>query len=172
VVDQQLTTLLRAVDRFFVGVVGESESAAPKDTRPDWVTYFETFWSHFSSLFEQEHSTEVDVESSTRITLKGVVHTTVTRPADEDGEAEPTSTTTIAVGIGPQILPPSADLLEEAQSEALAQETITDLQGGISKVAEEGVQFRQNLDGAADLERARESEEKSRIGWRSNAFDL
>lgn len=181
VLDAQLRQLLEVSEGFLSGVKRDAEVSSDV---PDWSAYLTTFWNHFSELFQKEdqdpqpssEEPEVQVDSSTHATLKGIVHTSITKPLDQPATSEEpiASTTTIAVGAGPQILPPSAVPTVESldKPSVVAQEAISDAQDGINRVVVEAAQTRESVDQAAEREQKKERDELRKEGWRSAAFDI
>lgn len=128
------------------------------------------------------------VETHTAPTAKGLVRTTVTQPDPEAAQPPPPETSTIAIGVGAQILPGKggahdahghADDYEGDGPAEVAREALDEVQGrvddverGVEGAVEEAVKVREEVDQAGARGTVRARLEAKREGWRSLAFDL
>jgi hypothetical protein len=141
---------------------------------------------HGSDYRSESGSEENDVANDvyTRIhtepTAKGIIRTSITGTADRNLVDE----TSIAVGIGEQILPglggpdrgPTPTLLDEAEALDEIDNLREQIEQGATRVAEQTKKTREIIHQRVEratmrLHKQREREEQNR-GWRSNAFDL
>ncbi|KAI0049046.1 hypothetical protein FA95DRAFT_1557314 [Auriscalpium vulgare] len=126
---------------------------------------------------------EPQAASTTALSLTGAARTTWVLPEGEDGPPQTPVESTLAVGIGPQVISEDAGPYEEGGPSAALHAAVTDIAeriGGMGRQAANTAQdatdrivtAREESAEAQKHKVARERLEHRRPGWRSDAFDL
>ncbi|EIN13043.1 hypothetical protein PUNSTDRAFT_42456 [Punctularia strigosozonata HHB-11173 SS5] len=185
VLQSQIKNALEAFARVGGSVQKDAVSGASEGQPGIW-DYWRALSAHYagssaSHQDEEEDETQEQTTSYTTATMKGIIHTTQSLPKDGASSSQPSSAaeTTIAVGIGAQVLPgkggphdhdahepdpePARRVLDQVESEVV---------GKVQKT--EGVveNTRHDIDVAQARKQVRERLERKRSGWRSAAFDI
>ncbi|CAL1705954.1 unnamed protein product [Somion occarium] len=171
--------------------LASDRSTAPSDPTLDdyWTALLRVVnasWSHsdVSNGGAGDVRDNAAPETYSKITAKGVIRTTV-HPSDSSGE----QTSTLAVGVGAQILPgkggPHDSKDYEYAPKDMAREALDEIQDAVDKgskqvqelgrsvteVRQKGMQLHHGLQNATVREHDRQESGISQQGWRSSAFD-
>lgn len=195
VLRQQVQSALEMLEKALRGLKKGAEDKAREDgQRGDvefkhwWSTFLNQFGTFGSSIDgegdqdEDEPEQDVYTETHTSATMTGIVRTTVTQVEPEPGQEVPDPTeTSLAIGIGAQLLPgkaqPELDDIPSVTGIANialqeVDEAVEDAKDVVKDGVSEAVGFRRNLEAAGERMEVREVVEKKRNGWKSRAFDF
>lgn len=216
IINSQIRNGLHSLEKILRDVKGRAEERAvcrtdgDPDSSPDssdwWGAVFEIF-----SRPEDDENSESDMsdddevpthtESEIGTTLTGIYRTTVTKPDTgppatlcASGSEAPTAESTLAIGLGAQLLPGKAeqavmDVSRETPAEAAqdvaesAREAIDDIQESVTTAAsnvqgaavtavEDAVESRRVAERGVERMKKQEVRERGRKGWESHAFDI
>ena len=193
VLKRQLRALLEYLGFLAAKTMQEAyEMADDAEKNVGWTDFGSALWRILMRSTEaSESDTDANEESSlieshTRIATKGIVRETATYSATDGSSSTANRAlvdeSTLAVGIGAQILPgkggPHAN--EDTYGPRdLARESLDEVQSRLDEITQAGEQasrqgadLRRGMEQAERREQARENIERRGIGWRSRAFDL
>lgn len=205
---RQIWTVLDELAALGGKIHGEAETLRVTQTRENDGGVLETYWTAALNVIKRQvkkapREFVVNVETYTHPTVQGVIRTTKTYPAHSSASppsppplsgppptSEEPETSTLAIGIGPQLLPgkggPHTAEEEDYGLRDAVREALSEVQGALDGVVRTARAGEETVDevrrDVADVEggvwdagrngRRRYREEARREGWSSHAFDL
>ncbi|KAF5383154.1 hypothetical protein D9615_004963 [Tricholomella constricta] len=186
---------------------GEDEGFEGKEEEPEAAEYWEALLEKgpdaFGLIFAEnrEGTVEVETQTNTRATLKGVVHTTTTTTTTaatmtmdgthpESAPSEPRQVqseteTSVAIGGGAMLFPDKAGAYGNDEEDASAnlarvldqvaqglEDTLENVGGVVESTVEGAAELGEEIERAEERRVRRKEVEGLRDGWRSRAFDV
>ncbi|TRM65962.1 hypothetical protein BD626DRAFT_486348 [Schizophyllum amplum] len=181
VLEGQIRSLLEAVSKLLADSRKDAAEAASEPSPQDYLT---AFWHHFSGILKSAPpDPNVVEESHTQATVAGVIHTTVTKPANGANSDDEGDETVIAVGGAPQLFPDKGGPHDGHEDTGGVREIVGEVaQDARSAIGSAAVNTHEAVRGAREVRaemrhsrRRREARQhldgKTR-GWMSDAFDV
>jgi hypothetical protein len=175
IVSQYVWTALSSFAEFAAKVQIDANNSVEDGLSP-------SFGDYWSAILRQSETSpgELPPEPTvhTEATLKGIVRTTQENPETSSSPHTPEEST-LAIGIGPQILPDKGVVVREDNITQLARNVVSEIDETAEAVKDKARDIlnaaenqSSNLEETTERFKKRKEAGKRKSGWRSSAFDL